>query len=320
MSNINGSDVKRELTAKRVKGDDRLALLSGFLRVTFSLERRPREKDMSLGFDCAVDFVRRYLSACIMDEFKVSSRSDDDELPVFADAVRLLTALGIMTDDGSMALDAVPQKFENNAPYYVRGVFLGCGSLSVPSAEDARAERRSGYHLEFSFTNEGYANDFTRLLMRNGIVANRTKERTRSSEKYVVYVKDSEGVSDGLALIGAEKAVLELNEAVVALSVKSSVNRRNNCDLANMTRTANAAVGVAEAIEIISAKQGLDTLPPKLLEAAEARINSPDVPLAKLAYELGISKSGLKHRYDKIEEIARRLSKVGTEAADKGTK
>ena len=127
------------------------------------------------------------------------------------------------------------------------------------------------------------------------------------SDKYVVYAKDSENVCNCLALMRLDNLVLKLTDTVITLSFKKDVNRRINCELANMTRTANAAVDVSEAIEYIDKVSGLDTLSPKLLEAADARRNSPDKTLSELAYELGISKSGLKHRYDKIVDIAAAL-------------
>ena len=85
-----------------------------------------------------------------------------------------------------------------------------------------------------------------------------------------------------------------------------------------MTRTTNAAVDVVKAIELIDKTVGLDVLDPKLVEAADARINSPDLSLGELAYELGISKSGLKHRYDKIVSVAKKLERNRTSGADKG--
>lgn len=299
MSKINGLDVKREITDKRVKNDEgRLALLSGFTRVCLSLTRRGGGA-LELCLDCQAEFVRDYVASVMMEQFKVKPSVNKTSL-VFADCEKLLRMLHILKPDvDTFELCGVPKRFAESSEY-VRGAFLGCGSLSVPNADDAQMQKSGGYHLEFSFTNEDIADDFISLFAENGITAHKTVR----AERYVVYVKDSESVSDCLAMIGAEKTVLKLNEAVVAFAVKSDVNRINNCDLANMSRTTAAAVELAAAIEIIDKTIGLDSIDPKLAEAAHARIAQPDVPLSKIALGLGISKSGLKHRYDKISALA----------------
>lgn len=325
MSQINGLEVKREITSKRLKGDAQLAMLSGFTRACLSLTKRGG-RGLELCLDCPVDFVRDYVSGAMMEQFKVTSIERDDETAepynvkpidrgdalVYGDCEKLLGKLHILKPDSDVfELDTVPSRFSDSAAYYVRGVFLGCGSLSVPTGDDAKTRRSGGYHLEFSFTGEELAEDFIGFLDRVGISARRTVR----AERHVVYVKDSESVSDCLVLMGAEKAALKLNQAVVTFSVKLDVNRRNNCDVANMSRTVDAFVYVARAIEKIENTIGLDALDKKLRDVAEARKRLPDAPLSVIADELCLSKSGLKHRLDKIVSIAAELS--GDNSGDK---
>ncbi len=306
MSKTNGLDVKRELTEKRPKGDDKLALLSGFTRVCFSLYKHG--SGVYLLLDCQSDFVRDYIASLMFENFKVTPLDRDefgqavssDEL-VFSDGEKILKALYILKDGGAFEFNGIDERFMKNAEAYARGVFLGSGSLSVPKAETARTRKSGGYHLEFSFTTEELANDFIGLLSRYAIYGHLTVR----AEKYIVYIKDSESVSDTLALIGADRTVLKLNEAVAAFAFKGDINRIVNCDIANMDRTLEASHGVTEAIELIERKSGLDVLDKKLRAAAEARIENPQAPIGRLADELGISKSGLKHRFDKILEIAK---------------
>lgn len=304
MPKINGQSVKREITEKRIKGEGLAVMLSGFVRSCLALVRSRGE--LKLCLDCQSDFVREYIAAAMMEQFKITAVEQKNSLH-FADCEKLLVALKIFKpDEGFYQTQNIDADYltEQNAPYYARGVFLGCGSLSVPSAENPESTKSGGYHLEFSFTNEDLANEFRELL---GVCGTSAHIMTRA-EKSVVYVKDSESVSNCLVLIGASKTALELNNAVAAYSVKIDVNRRINCDIANMTRTTDAAVGVTDAIDLIDSVRGLDSLPPKLVEAADARKNYPDAPLSFIADQLGISKSGLKHRYDKIIEIAREIS------------
>lgn len=304
MSKINGLDVKRELTEKRPKGDSRLALLSGFVRVCFSLYRSGG--GVMLLLDCQSDEVRDYIASLMLEQFKVTPQGEVGMLApgelTFSDSDKLLKALLIQKDGDVFDFNGIDERFMNNADAYARGVFLGCGSLSVPKAENAQTQKSGGYHLEFSFTTEALANDFIGLLSRYAVYGHLTVR----AEKYIVYIKDNESVSDTLALIGADKTVLKLNEAVAAFAVKSDVNRLINCEVANMDRTLEASLGVTEAIQLIAKRSGLDVLDKKLRQAADARMNNPQAPIGKLADELGISKSGLKHRFDKIVEISKR--------------
>ena len=315
---INGLDVKRELTEKRPKGAESTALLSGFVRVCFSLLKRGSGVDLML--DCQSEYVRDYIASLMFEQFKITPSGGvlgqvvaptAGEL-VFSDSAKILTALLIQKDNGVFDFNGIDERFLKNAEYYARGVFLGCGSLSVPKADNAQSQKSGGYHLEFSFTTESLANDFLGLLSRYSIYGHLTVR----AEKYIVYVKDSESVSDTLALIGADKAVLKLNEAVAAFAVKSDVIRRMNCDLANMGRTVDAAVEVISAIKIIEEKAGLDVLDKKLRAAAEARLKSPQAPIGALADMLGISKSGLKHRFDRIIRLSREVGGKGEDTEE----
>ncbi len=298
MPTINGLDVKREIADKRPKSiNGVVAVLSGFARSCLSLERRGGG-GLRLCLDCQTEFVREYIAKLMNEAFGADAMDGDRNALVYDDCERLLSELKI-TDDNGDFIDGIPDAFCRSS-HYARGVFLGCGSMSAPQAEGVRSQKSVGYHLEFSFNSDSLADGFAELLGGYGIEAHKS---TRA-EKNVIYVKDSESVSDCLALIGADKAVLRLNEAVAALAVKRDVVRRMNCEIANMARTVNAAVGITDAIALIDKKRGLASLNKKLYEAATARLDDADASLSEIAERLGISKSGLKHRFDKIIEIA----------------
>lgn len=325
MDKINGLEVKREIIAKKDKGDDRLALLSGFVRVSFSVLRRGNERHLAV--DCQVDFVRDHIAALMMEQFKVKPMSNRDVLlddgadaesyvkqnvePQsnktelrFFDSDKLLRSLYILDGDDYFAIKGIDERFYANAAAYVRGMFLGCGSLSVPHT-DGGAQKRGGYHIEFALGSRELADDFVKLLKSIGI----SFKVTVRAEKCVAYTKDGGSVSDCLALLGADKTVLELNNTMAYLAVKDNANRARNCDVANINRVINAAVDITEAIALIERHAGLDSLDKKLREAAIVRKNDPSASIGALASELGISKSGLKHRYDKIAEIAKKYDK-----------
>lgn len=300
MSTISGLDLKREIIDIRLKSGETSALLSGFVRSCMSLEVT-RKDGVLLVLDCQTDFVREYISSKMLSAYKISPKYKEGVL-TYVDCEKLLRVLDITRDGGGLfEITGIPDCFKANASAYVRGMFLGCGSFSVHVTDDAQEKKTGGgYHIEFSLLSESLADELSALLESYKISV---KKMVRA-EKYVVYSKDSESVGNFLAFIHADKTALKLFDTVVTLSVKRDVNRLNNCDIANMTRTSVAAVNVTDAIDYIERTVGLETLRPKLLEAADARKNSPDASLADLAYELGISKSGLKHRYDKIVEFA----------------
>lgn len=311
---MTGLDVKREITEKRLKNaDEKLAILSGFVRVSFSLYRRGSNGGFGLSLDCQNPTIREYVAGLMRELFSIAPAAarQADELPqdafrpennelVFADGEKILKKLFVLDDCDEFTLAGISDKIRSK-PCYARGVFLGCGSVSVPSANKAQTDKKSGgYHIEFSFSTEQFANDFLELLSAYNIYAHLTVR----SGKYVVYIKYIGDVSDCLALIGADKAVLDMNAAAATYAVKSDVNRRLNCELANMSRTVDASVGVSDAIDIIESTMGLDAIDEKLREAALARRDNPQASIGYIAKELGISKSGLKHRFDKLVKIA----------------
>ncbi|MDE6401490.1 MAG: DNA-binding protein WhiA, partial [Clostridiales bacterium] len=254
MSTISGADVKREIVEARLKSEEREALLSGFVRSCLSLTINATD-GLLLGLDCQADFVRDFITPLMMSSYKISPKSGDGAL-MYADCEKLLRMLGIFKPDGDgFELTGIPERFYAQASAYVRGMFLGCGSFSAREADDADNRKGGGgYHLEFSLVSESLADELTALLARHDINVHKMER----ADKYVVYAKDSENVSNCLALMRADKTVLRLAGTVVTLSMKKDVNRRNNCDIANMTRTTNAAVDVTKAIAYIDSVVGLD--------------------------------------------------------------
>ncbi len=298
MPNISGHDIKLEIIRSRLKGEECSALIAGFVRACMTLSIS-RGGGWTLQLDCQSDEVKAYIADAILRMYKISPKSEKGVFE-YRDCAQLLKLMGVFTADGD-GIEVADSTDEAYASAYIRGAFLACGSFSARDTDGSDEHKGGGgYHLEFSVLSENLADSLIALLESADI---RFRKMVRA-DKFVVYAKDSENICNCLALMKLGKFVLKLNDTVVALSVKKAVNRRMNCDIANMTRTANAAGDVLDAIERIRTRRGLDSLSPKLLEAADARLNSPESSLTELAYELDISKSGLKHRFDKIIEIA----------------
>lgn len=221
---------------------------------------------------------------------------------------RILLELGIISFDGQNHRQIV----EGIDPYlveqgcckvsYLAGAFLACGSVSVPAAAEGK---NLGYHLAFWLSGEKMAQDIRQLLSHFNISAKAAKKKSG----YTVYLKEGEGIADFLALVGASKSFLELQEIMVEREVKNNTNRQTNCIFANIDRSVSAAVRQIEAINLIDEKMGLSSLPESLSYVARLRRQHPDLSLEAIAALSGgkLTKSGINHRMRKIMEIARTL-------------
>lgn len=179
---------------------------------------------------------------------------------------------------------------------YIRGAFLGGGSISNPEKT---------YHMEFVTNSMEHAEDLMKLI--NSFELN--SKVIQRKNNYVVYLKEGEHIIDLLNIIGAHGALLDLENVRIYKEMRNNVNRLVNCETANLNKTVDAAVRQTESIRYIQKEIGLRKLPPNLREIAELRLNYPDVSLKELGEMLNppIGKSGVNHRLRKIEKIAEEL-------------
>ncbi len=181
---------------------------------------------------------------------------------------------------------------------YVRGAFLGGGSLTVPDVNSKNG--RTGYHLEFVFSKYLTALHFSSLLCELGFIS-KLIERKNS---FIVYFKQHEEIKDLLAFMGANSAVFEFSNLVIMRDVKNNTNRITNCEISNVNKQVEASMKQCNAIKLISETIGLEALSPELEKTAKARLKYSDYPLSDLAELLNISKSCLNHRLRKLVAIA----------------
>jgi len=127
---------------------------------------------------------------------------------------------------------------------------------------------------------------------------------TDRKDSYIVYLKEGDAVIDFLAMLEAEEAVAAFEVARNVKEVREQVNRLVNCETANLQKAVDAAGRQLAEIQALQERGLLEELPKKLREAAEARLENPEVSLAELADILGISKSGASHRMRKLRELA----------------
>ena len=180
---------------------------------------------------------------------------------------------------------------------YLRGVFMGAGTMSDPE---------KGYDLEFVLESATMAADLKKLI--NSFVDLSCKVTERRG-KHVVYMKKADYISDMLAIMGASSQVFSMEETRIKKEMVGSARRMSNCDSANMDRSIEASMKHIEAIKKIQKTKGLASLPETLREAAELRLENPDVSLTALGEmcEPSVKKAAISKRLKKIEEIAVKL-------------
>jgi DNA-binding protein WhiA len=179
---------------------------------------------------------------------------------------------------------------------YLRGAFLAAGSVSNPE---------KSYHIEIVCAMQKKAKQIRLLMQRFGLDA---KEIQRKNS-YVVYLKECAQIVDLLNVMEAPIALMEMENVRILKEMRNSVNRKVNCETANINKTVSAAMKQVEDIEYIQNTVGLEELPEGLQEMAEIRLAYPNASLKELGDLLSepIGKSGVNHRLRKISEIAEEL-------------
>ena len=183
---------------------------------------------------------------------------------------------------------------------FIRGCFLASGSISAP---------QKGYHFEIVTISEARAQQLQQLIYSCGIEAKTVVRK----KYYVVYAKEGEQIADLLSLMEAPKARMEFENIRILKDVRNSVNRKVNCEAANLNKTANASLEQVRDIEYISEYYGLESLPENLKQAARLRFEKPDASLTELGKLMDppVSKSGVNHRFKKLKALADQMREQG---------
>ena len=184
---------------------------------------------------------------------------------------------------------------------FVRAAFLAIGSLSDP---------QKAYHFELSLGSEKEAESLKKIIEALGI---EIKFIIRK-KNYVLYLKEAEQISEILRLMEAPLALMDFENTRIVKDVRNSVNRKLNCEVANLNKTVVASLKQVEGIELIREKLGLESLPQNLKEVAYLRLEYPEASLKELVERMDgkVGKSGLNHRLRKLLEIAQNLMPQST--------
>lgn len=222
-------------------------------------------------------------------------------VPQQEDAVRVLRSTHILDEklelsEKSPVADELIVQRSCCKRAFLRGAFLCGGSISDP---------HKSYHFEITCPDEPMAHQLQDMIAVFGPSA---KIVTRKS-KPVLYIKESGQVADMLRIIGADRSLLDLENIRIEHELVNSVNRKLNCDTANINKIVQTSQKQAEDIEYIERKIGLTALPDNLREMALVRVRNRELSLEDLGKMMNppLGKSGVHHRLQKISAVAQKI-------------
>ena len=181
---------------------------------------------------------------------------------------------------------------------FIRGAFLAAGSMSDP---------KKAYHFEIVCAAEPMAEQIQELMSNFSMDA-KIVQRKKS---YVVYLKEGSQIVDILNIMEAHVSLMELENVRILKEMRNTVNRKVNCETANLNKTVSAAVKQLEDITYLRDTIGLEKLSEGLEEVALARLSHPDASLKELGALLSppVGKSGVNHRLRKLGDLAEKVRK-----------
>lgn len=227
--------------------------------------------------------------------YKVSVVSSDD-------CERIFEELGHYAKDIKLKINRANIESEQLYPYFLRGVFLSCGSVTDP---------QKAYHLELSVQFKTLAENLILFLNEIDVLNVNSKIACRKGT-YIVYIKGNDPICDFLGYIGASTSVMVIIETSAYKEIRNKINRQRNSEIANLQKLASAAAVQNTAIKKIIDIKGIDFLSDELKELALLRLENPDMSLKELGENLTvpISRSGVNHRLHRIINIAESIQEV----------
>ena len=218
----------------------------------------------------------------------------------------ILNTCNIKIKDGLLINDLIDLKKSDEKRLYLKGAFLACGSISDP--------KTSGYHMEFVF-NSKKSSDFISNLFHEFNVNSKVIKRTN---KYMVYIKVAEEISDALKYFEVNNALFYFEDIRKKKDHINMVNRLNNCEQANQDKTIKTGIQQIKDIEYIKEHDLLSLLDEKTVIIMNYREKYPELSYQELSevisLETGtkITKSGINHHFIKMRELMQRHKNKNT--------
>lgn len=216
-------------------------------------------------------------------------------------ALQILEEIHLLNETGDVEEELNPQKNillqkKENQRAFLRGAFLTAGSMTDPE---------KSYHFEIACATREKAEQIQKLMQEFALDAKIVPRK----KNFIVYLKEGTQIADALNVMGAHVALMEYENIRILKEMRNEVNRKVNCETANLNKTVSAAVKQIEDIKFIETSIGLGKLPEGLRSVAEARLSYPDASLKELGELVrpAVGKSGINHRLRKLSEMAEKL-------------
>lgn len=284
-------DVKNEISSTHIKNKCcKVAFLRGMIFGT----NAPSETELYLESENP-SVVMHY--AKLIKEITGRRKESDISFTAITDTERLNELCTLLEIKGVNDADTPINGCEECVKSFIKGAFLTCGTVTYPE---------NSYHMEFLVRGSVRAEMLMNIL--DGLGTN-PKLIERRTGFYGVYFKDSESVLDMFGILGANRATFKMLDVKMYKDFRNNINRVNNCEMANMGKTAAAFETTMRAIEKIIASDKLDDLPDELKVTLDLRAAFPSATLKELAemHTPPITKSGVNHRLKKIQLYAEKL-------------
>ena len=307
------SDVKDEISRVQLDDNQTKARLSGIIQSLASLSISNKglslvlkSSNANVSKAVAKDLKKLY---DVRSEFVISKQTKLDKRNIYSIVIDekvkdILNDLDLWTDRG--LLDHPRMMFLSNDEMikaYLAGLFMANGSINSPNS--------TSYHLEIKVNSEKHGSFVIKLLERFNITGKMIERRN----SYFVYVKSSEMIGNFLILISAFQSLLYFEDVRIQRDLNNSITRLNNIDIANEQKVQSLCEKQLKTIAFLKDNDLYKLLSDKEKEIAQLRLDNPEESLSSLAqlykqrYGIAITKSGVRHRFDKIEELADKYRK-----------
>lgn len=306
------TEVKKEAAANELKTCCKRAELSALIQLCSTLSISSQGMIVIVKTENAT--IAKRIWTLLKDEFEVEcdlsvikkmnlKKNNVYQIRILQNAKVILDELGILTVKGLQEHPAyqLVQK-ECCARAYLAGAFMAMGSVNAPI--------KTNYHLEIAANDLSHAQFILKLMHRFELPA---KHITRRRQE-VVYLKAADKISDFLRCIGAHESLMKFEDVRITRDFRNNFTRLDNCEVANEIKSQEAAHKQIEDIQVLQTARLFDHIDEKLKEVALLRLEFPDASLNELCDEFErkcdktISKSGMKHRFKKIQELAARIA------------
>ncbi len=297
--------VKEELVTIPVELEEQLAECAAFLNLNTELHIESRQK--SLDFKTNNPTVAKRFLQLIRVLYQADITLITQKQTRLKKHQTVIVSIRSKVDDilnehnlleGNLEAEELLTQTRESKKAYLRACFLSSGSINHPKTAE--------YHLEI-FSNNPNQIVFIQGLM-NSFDLNAKVAKRRNG--YIAYLKDAEGISTFLQIVGAQNALFQYEDIRIKRDFNNSINRVINCEVANEKKTLDAAREQLNDIKVINRYMQEDQIDPKVKQIMTLRQQFPDINLRELAaayeekYHETISKSGLNHRIQKIKQLA----------------